>query len=106
MPGIDYRRLRAEISMCEVLRQIGFAAISRRGDQLRGVCPLPACQATPGRTFSVHLGRSIFRCFACGASGNQLDLWATLHDLPLHPAAKSLCRDLQRPIPWLPPETG
>lgn len=106
MPGIDYRRLRAEISMHQVLELIGFQPTSRRGDQLRGVCPLPACQATAKRTFSVHLGRGVFRCFACGAAGNQLDLWAMLHDLPLHHSAESLCRDLQRPIPWLPPKTG
>jgi len=101
MPGIDYRRLRTEISMHQVLEQIGFEASSRRGDQVRGVCPLPACQAGAGRTFSVHLGRGIFRCFACGLAGNQLDLWAMLHNLPLHQSVESLCRHLHRPIPWL-----
>jgi DNA primase len=102
MPGIDYRRLRAEVSMPQVLKLIGFQPTSRRGDQLRGKCPLPACRSFAARRFSVHLARGIFQCFACGAAGNQLDLWAVLHDLPLHQAAQSLCHHLDRPIPQLP----
>ncbi len=99
MPGIDYRRLRAEISMHQVLKLIGFEASSRRADQLRGRCPLPTCQAA--RTFSVDLGRGIFRCFGCSTCGNQLDLWALFQDLPLHEAAKSLCQQNHIPIPWI-----
>ena len=101
MPGIDYRRVRAVISMREVLELIDFEARSRRGDQLRGRCPLPACQQTVRHAFSVDVGRGVFRCFACRAGGNQLDLWALFHDLPLHEAAQSLCRRTQASIPWL-----
>jgi len=103
MPGIDYRRLRAEISMHQVLELIDFQASSRRGDQLRGRCPLPACQGTAGRTFSVNVARGIFRCFACRTGGNQLDLWALAQDLPLHEAAQSLCQQIHASIPWLDP---
>jgi DNA primase len=106
MPGIDYRRLRAEISMRQVLEMIGFEASSHRGDQFRGVCPLPACQGKSGRPFSVHLERGIFRCFACGVAGNQLDLWAMLQDAPLHKSAESLCHHFHRPIPWLTSTPG
>lgn len=100
MPGIDYRRLRAEISMRQVLELIGFEPISRRGDQLRGDCPLPTCQR--GRRFSVNLDRGLFHCFACGAGGNQLDLWASLHSLPLYKAAQSLCHHTHTAIPCHP----
>lgn len=106
MPGIDYRRLRAEISMRQVLELMGFQASSQRGDRLRGICPLPVCQGKSQWTFSVHLGRGIFRCFACGKAGNQLDLWAMQHDLPLHQAAESLCHHLHRPTPWLTSTPG
>jgi DNA primase len=106
MPGIDYRRLRATISMRQVLELIGFEATLSRADQLRGVCPLPACQSSAGHRFSVHPDRGIFHCFGCGAAGNQLDLWALLHDLPLRQAAESLCRHLDRPIPRLPSPKG
>ena len=101
MPGIHYRRLRTDISMRQVLELIGIEPSSHRGDQFGGLCPLPACQETADRTFSVHLGRGIFHCFACGEGGNQLDLWASLHDLPFHEAARLLCQQTQTPIPWL-----
>lgn len=106
MSGIDYRRVRAAISMGEVLELIGFEASSRRGDQLRGRCPLQACQQTVRRAFSVDVGRGIFRCFACRAGGNQLDLWALFNRLPLHEAAKSLCHKNHTPIPWLASRRG
>ena len=60
-----HRRLRTEISMRQVLELIGFEPrSSHRGDQFRGPCPFPACQETADRTFSVHLRRGIFHCFA------------------------------------------
>lgn len=106
MPGIDYRRVRAAISMDAVLELIGFEASSRRGDQLRGRCPLQACQQTARCTFSVDVGRGVFRCFACRTGGNQLDLWALFNRLPLHEAAKSLCHKTHTPIPWLASRNG
>jgi DNA primase len=106
MPGIDYRRVRAAISMDEVLKLIGFEASSCRGDQLRGRCPLQACQQTVHHAFSVDVGRGVFRCFACRAGGNQLDLWAIFHGLPLHEAAQSLCRRTHASIPWLTSRKG
>lgn len=106
MPGIDYRRLRAQISMPQVLELIGFQPNSRCGDHLRGQCPLPACQATTDRTFSVNLKRHIFHCFACGEGGNQLDLWASLLDLSLHEAAQSLCHRTHTPISWIARKKG
>ena len=99
MPGIDYRRLQALIPMGCVLELIGFQPTSHQGQQLRGTCLLPACQ-TP-RMFSVNIQRGIFHCFACGARGNQIDLWSNLHDLPLHQAAQHLCQQANLPIPWL-----
>ena len=101
MRGIDYRRLRAEITMLRVLELIDFEPTSRRGNQLRGSCPLPACEAVADRTFSVDLSRGLFRCFACGAGGNQLDLWAAQHALSLYQAAQHLCRQSNTIIPWL-----
>lgn len=106
MPGIDYRRLRAEIPIREVLELIGFELISRRGDRLRGRCPLPSCRQTADRPFSVDLRRGLFRCFACRSGGNQLDLWALFHRLAIHEAAQSLCHETRTPIPWLAPFHG
>ena len=103
MPGIDYRRLRADISIAEVLDLLGFVAGERRGDQVRGRCPFHESSASgKHRTFSAHLGRHVFRCFKCQAQGNQLDLWARASRQNLYQAALDLCARLHREIPWLP----
>ena len=93
MSGIDYQALRMTISMEHVLRLLNYNPSYRRGEQLRGACPIhdPSALGEP-RCFSVHLGRGLFRCFACAAGGNQLDLWAQLHHLTLYHAACDLCQ--------------
>jgi len=102
MPGIDYHQLRRQVSMAQVLGLIGFQATRRRGPQLRGPCPIPDCCSSSRQIFSVHLGRQIYHCFACGAHGNPLDLWAAVRCLPLHPAAIDLCRTAGLPLPLFP----
>lgn len=102
MPGIDYHQLRRQISMVQVLDLIGFQAIWQRGaQQLRGPCPVPGCYSASGRSFSVHLTRQIYHCFACRSSGNALDLWAAVHGLSIHQAAADLCRVANLDPPWL-----
>jgi len=102
MPGIDYHQVRRQVSMTQVLDLLGFQATGRRGPQLRGACPIPGCCSTSNRTFSVHLTRQVYRCFACDSHGNPLDLWASVHSLPLHTATVDLCRTAGLPLPWLP----
>ena len=102
--GIDYHALRAAVSMEQVLGLLGYRPACRRGQQLRGSCPIHDPLAAGAlRCFSVHLGRHAFRCFHCGAQGNQLDLWQLVHDLPLYEAALLLCREarITPPLPAL-----
>ncbi len=103
MPGIDYRELRRRVSMARVLNLIGFRATWRRGPQLRGPCPIPGCCSASRRTFSAHLTRKNYRCFACHSHGNALDLWAAVCSLPLHPAAIALCQAVKLTPPELQP---
>jgi DNA primase len=98
---IDYRALRAQVSMQRVLELIGYRATSRHGHQLRGACPLQTPECPNPRCFSVALNKGVFRCFTCGAQGNQLDLWARLRRLPLHEAAIDLCRHAKVRIPTI-----
>lgn len=102
MPGIDYYRLRQQITMSQVLDLIGFQPTWQRGSQLRGPCPLPGCGSASSRTFSVHRSRQVYRCFACRSQGNALDLWAAIHGLSLHQAALDLCQIAHLDPPWLP----
>jgi DNA primase len=98
---IDYRVLRAEVSMQRVLELIDYRPTSRRGHQLRGACPFHTSKSPDPRCFSVELKKGVFRCFTCEAQGNQLDLWARLRRLPLHKAAIDLCQHAGVRIPTI-----
>lgn len=101
MPGIDFRQVRAEISMEEVLELLRFDILERSGDQVRGQCPLhEPSHAGKHRSFSAHLGRKVFQCFKCGAVGNHLDLWARANKLSVYEAAVDLCARLNKQTPW------
>ena len=70
MPGIDFRQLRADVTMAQVLELLGFVVVERLGDQVRGECPLhEPFERGKHRTFSAHLGRHMFRCFKCRSVG-------------------------------------
>ena len=102
MPGIDFRQLRADVTMAQVLELLGFVVVERLGDQVRGECPLhEPSERGKHRTFSAHLGRHMFRCFKCGASGNHLDLWARASKKPVYHAALDLCTRLNKEPPRL-----
>jgi DNA primase len=102
---IDYRALRSQVPMGRVLDLISYHPTSRRGHQLRGACPLHAPERPMPRCFSADLRKGLFRCFACGAQGNQLDLWSRLRDLPLHRAALDLCQQAGVRVPTIDPDS-
>ena len=101
MPGIDFARLRAEITMEQVLNQLGFQPVARSGDQLHGPCPVHRSLWLRSRTFSVNLRDRRYHCHQCHSHGNQLELWAAVHDLPIYEASLDLCRALGHPVPWM-----
>jgi DNA primase len=103
---IDYRALRNQIPMERVLDLIGYHPTSGHGQKLRGACPFHASAHTYPRCFSVDLTRGLFRCFDCGAQGNQLDLWARLRRLPLYRAALDLCQHAGIRIPGINPDSA
>lgn len=99
MPGIDYRRLRQQISLIQVLDLLGFTPATRRGVELRGPCPVHGATTPRSRSFAAHLQKNCWRCFGCGAGGNALDLYAAACRLPLYQAALELCARLHLPAP-------
>ena len=102
MPGVDFTAVRARVSMRTVLELLRFEPASARGDQLRGACLVHDSQSPRSRSFSVNLRLGRYQCFRCGSHGNALELWAAVHQLPLHAAAVDLCRRAGVDIPWLP----
>jgi DNA primase len=106
MPLIDYRSARAEVPLAEVLHLLDWRCRERRGEQVRGPCPVHRSSSPRSRSFSAHLERGIWRCFVCAASGNALDLWARVRAQELYPAVLELYRLLGREVPWLKSAEG
>ena len=102
MPGIDFDRLRAEISMQQVLQLLGFQPTRCRSDQWYGGCPLPDCTPRSHACFSANVTLERYYCHRCHRHGHQLELWAAATGLPLHQAAVDLCATLGHDVPWLP----
>ena len=101
MPGVDFNVLRSEITMQQVLDQLGFQPSARRGDQLHGPCPVHGSTSPSSRSFSVNLSAARYYCHKCQSHGNLLELWAAVHGLTIHQAAIDLCRALDRDVPWI-----
>lgn len=100
MPGIHFARVRAMIPLADVLNLIGFVPSETTRHQVRGPCPVHRAMSATSRSFSANLKMHAYRCFKCGSSGNQLDLYASVTGLSLFNAAIALCEQLHREIPW------
>jgi DNA primase len=100
MPSIDYNAVRARVTLHEVLELLGFHPTERHGDQLRGPCPIHRSTSANSRSFSANLQMNAYRCFRCGAQGNQLDLWMAVNGVDLHNATILLCERLGREVPY------
>ena len=95
---INFQELKLRIRLKDLLDKLAWKPTEGRGAQLRGPCPLPACQASAvsepsasrARSFSVNTERNIFRCFRCGSSGNVLDFWQHYRGITIHAAAQEL----------------
>jgi transposase len=99
-PKVDFAFLRQQVSMEQVLQELGLLHTLRgRGLQRRGPCPLHGQPHNTQPTFSAHLGKHLFQCFHadCRAQGNVLDLWAAVHQLPLYEAALHLAETFGLP---------
>jgi len=92
--AVDFAHVKAQLSLSQVLDQLGLMARLRgSGPQRRGPCPLHRGDGR-GRTFSVNLDAHVFQCFdkKCGQKGDVIDLWAAWHGLSLREAALDLIR--------------
>src|SRR5262249_14021909 len=91
---IDFTHLKKQLTMAQVLDQLGsLARLKGSGPQRKGPCPLHRGDGR-GRTFSVNLDKNVFHCFdaGCGKKGDVIDLWASVHGISLRQAAIDLLR--------------
>jgi DNA primase len=101
MPGINFDKLRTQITMKQVLDLLGFEPSQRTGDQWYGPCPLHDSPSARPRCFSVNVAIGRYHCHRCHSQGHQIELWAAATRLPLHSAAIDLCGALGVNVPWI-----
>jgi DNA primase len=101
MPGVDFRLLREQITMRDVLRLLQFEARVLRGEQWRGPCPVHGSRNPRSCSFSVNVRLGRYQCFVCGSRGHALELWSAVHGVNLHAAAVELCQLLGIEVPWV-----
>lgn len=88
-PWVDFRALKAAVSLEAVLEHYAVKRLRRRRwDQWEGCCPLH--QGEREDAFQASLSKNAFHCFACGAQGNVLDLVAAVERCSIREAALKL----------------
>ena len=101
MPGVDFNRLRHEITMEQVLDLLGFECTRRRGDQWYGYCPVHQSEPKHRMAFSVNVTMGCYYCHKCGSRGDQFKLWAEATQTSIRQATINLCRRLRQDVPWI-----
>jgi DNA primase len=88
---VDFRAVKATVSLAEVLRAYGVDWLrARRPGQLEGRCPIH--RGRRADAFHVSLTKNAFHCFACQAGGNVLDLVAAMERCSVCEAARRLAQ--------------
>lgn len=78
---INFRELREKLVFADVLAAYGVTVDADVG-QYQGSCPLPTHQGAKDKpSFSANLGKKVWRCFGCKASGNVLDFAVRMEGL-------------------------
>ena len=95
MPGVDFQSLRNEITMEDVLNQLGFVPANQTGGQLHGPCPVHGSTSAGSRSLSVNLQTGRYYCHKCQSHGNQLELWAAVECVELLSGQLEILRQLR-----------
>ena len=84
---VDFRAVKAAITMEQVLEHYGLMDKFKRGtDSLNGPCPIHG--GSNPTQFRVSISKNIWNCFSeCKHGGNVLDFIAKMEDMSIHAAA-------------------
>src|SRR5580700_10744096 len=85
---VDFKAIKAAVSMQAVLDRYQINWLRKSGDELRGRCPIH--QGEGQNTFHVHLAKNAFNCFSCKARGNVLDFVAAMEKCSVRDAGLKL----------------
>ena len=67
--------------------EAALEGVKLNGLNLLAICPF---HADKNASLSVELRTGKYHCFACGASGNYVDFYARMHDIPTSEAFKEI----------------
>ena len=97
-PFVDFRAIRARLTMDQVLDHYGVLdTFKRSGSRLSGPCPIHG--GSNPTQFRVETDRNIWKCFSeCKHGGNVLDFIAKKEDISIHEAALKACEWFNIPI--------
>jgi DNA primase len=86
-PFVDFKAVKAAITMEQVLERYGILDKFKRGtDSLNGPCPIH--RGSNPTQFRVSISKNIWNCFSeCKHGGNVLDFIAEMEDASIHAAA-------------------
>lgn len=99
---INFAAVKATVGIHDVLHLLNWQAVRRRGDELRGPCPVHGSSSPASTIFAANIVRNIWKCHKCDAGGNQLDLAAHYFGLPPDQSVRiavALCREYGIEIP-------
>src|SRR4051812_35186231 len=85
---VDFKALKAAVSMTAVLQHYGVGGLKKRGAELRGRCPIH--QGDTSEAFHVNTEKNAFQCFSCKAKGNVLDFVAAMEQCSVRDAGLKL----------------
>lgn len=85
---VDFRLVKAQVSMQMLVDHYGLRDLRKRKDELRGRCPIHRGEGE--RTFHINLSKNAFQCFSCKAKGNVLDFVAAMEQCNIREAAIKL----------------
>lgn len=88
---VDFKTVKAAVTMQMVLDHYGINGLKRVGNDLRGKCPIHKGTGND-KHLSVNLNKNAFKCFSanCGARGNVLDFVAAMENCSIRDAALKL----------------
>jgi hypothetical protein len=88
---VDFKAVKAAVTIEMVLDHYGVTNLKRVGGELRGPCPIHRGTKS-SKHLSVNPAKGAFRCFAssCGARGNVLDFVAVMETCSVRDAALKL----------------
>lgn len=80
---VDYKNVKGNVSVLDVLHHFGIELAQAAPDQYRGTCPLPqhAGDRNNQTAFSVNTSLNSWKCFTHCGSGNVIALYAYLSGL-------------------------